>query len=1159
MEGFVRFEGLEDQAVMQGVQVSAIGRDDQAVLWFGTDAGLLMFDGYELRADLFPELAGSRITALATLYGELWVGTATDGLYRVDPAKGVKQRYTGRADGGTLVGGAITCIHADSNNRIWIGSFEGLQRFDRTSNSFKVHLADVTVTAMAEDSLTDTLWFGCLDGEIYLAQEGAVEVEPCTRMGAEISALAVLRTGSEATVWAGTRGKGLFELGSDGLQQKQHLHLNDRLESLQSDDVRSILLDSRNQLWIGTDRGVSAYLSDRHRFINHAHETGGDHSLIGGQIIFLFEHLGVLWLGSDQGSICRLSLDRNRFTHFRKSLGGLVGDSIQSGLADQQGKLWVATSSGLCSYDPKSQEWRSPSETAAFSSVHFTILTQTRDGAIWAGTLGNGLNRYDPLSETVTVFRHDDNDSDSLIHDTVTALMEARDGSLWVGTAGEGVCKWDGRRFKRLPEMDGMPRTVSAFLEDSQGRKWIGAMNGLSVLQPGGNEWVELPQSAAEIIKSAHILCLENDAEGRVWIGTRGRGLLVLSDSLELEAFYRKDQTSIPSNDVYALLKEESSGDWWLATGNGLARFREAAKTFENFDVGDGLQSTRFHAGAAWKGDDGMLYFGGPNGFNEINPDQLGSRETMPRPVLRRLEYNGEAVRPGQPGSILKKPLMATSEIVIPFHESARIGFYFGTLDYANPLKSRFRYQLEGFDLSQSSSTTSRQAVYTSLPPNNYLFTVQSSPDGVRWNPDRASIKLCVVAPWYSRWWAKASMYLLVIGGVLFAVHLSFRRHARKILRQGERLELDNKRIEAALARQLQGSVLLNRTAKEIRHSLSRQHVFSATLSELTTHFKVDRSFVMVCEGDGGIIDGFKPILAAAHTAPGYRPINENQLPSSSHNSLFTKILARDKAHAVSDIDSIHGLRASWPQLEELEAKSMLLVRTSYLDQANGIIILQQCSHQREWITEELLLIDQVAGQVGIAIAQTDLHQREEQHRVALEQAKQNAEVANKAKSDFLAKITHELRTPLNTILGFCQLLCRDEETTPSQQETLSIINSSGEHLLDLINDVLDMSKIEADCLELNEETFNVHHLAESMRGMFRFRAEEKDLTMALEVDPNVPRSVTADVGKVRQTLINLIGNAIKFTNEGRITLRVKADGLLDDRCTLSFELEDTG
>ncbi|MGY8689663.1 MAG: two-component regulator propeller domain-containing protein, partial [Verrucomicrobiales bacterium] len=143
-----------------------------------------------------------------------------------------------------------------------------------------------------------------------------------------------------------------------------------------------------------------------------------------------------------------------------------------------------------------------------------------------------------------------------------------------MGTAGEGVCKWDGRRFKRLPEMDGMPRTVSAFLEDSQGRKWIGAMNGLSVLQPGGNEWVELPQSAAEIIKSAHILCLENDAEGRVWIGTRGRGLLVLSDSLELEAFYRKDQTSIPSNDVYALLKEESSGDWWLATGNGLARFQ---------------------------------------------------------------------------------------------------------------------------------------------------------------------------------------------------------------------------------------------------------------------------------------------------------------------------------------------------------------------------------------------------------------------------------------------------------------------------------------------------------------------------------------------------------------------------------------------------------
>ncbi|GAA6618712.1 response regulator [Scytonema sp. NUACC26] len=158
----------------------------------------------------------------------------------------------------------------------------------------------------------------------------------------------------------------------------------------------------------------------------------------------------------------------------------------------------------------------------------------------------------------------------------------------------------------------------------------------------------------------------------------------------------------------------------------------------------------------------------------------------------------------------------------------------------------------------------------------------------------------------------------------------------------------------------------------------------------------------------------------------------------------------------------------------------------------------------------------------------------------ALEAAAKQAEVANRAKSQFLAKMSHELRTPLNAILGFTQIMIR-ENTLPSQQlKNLEIINRSGEHLLALINDVLEMSKIEAGKVTLNEHKFDLHWLVESIKEMLQLKASAKGLKLVFEGVLNVPRYVVADEGKLRQVLINLLENAIKFTQSGHVTLYVR-------------------
>ena len=226
-----------------------------------------------------------------------------------------------------------------------------------------------------------------------------------------------------------------------------------------------------------------------------------------------------------------------------------------------------------------------------------------------------------------------------------------------------------------------------------------------------------------------------------------------------------------------------------------------------------------------------------------------------------------------------------------------------------------------------------------------------------------------------------------------------------------------------------------------------------------------------------------------------------------------------------------------------------------------------------EWYNTPL--IDDGGNVIGLASLIQDITKRI-QAAEDLREAKEAAEAANRAKSAFLANMSHELRTPLNAILGFSQLLSRDPELSSRQRESLEIIGRSGEHLLGLINDVLEMSKIEADRVIVQEEGFDLHRMLGGLREMFDLRAEDKGLTLSVDLAPDVPQFVREDEGKLRQVLINLLGNAIKFTQQGGVILRVErselpdsgeavfASATDDDRSKeptqwLRFEVEDTG
>jgi len=215
-------------------------------------------------------------------------------------------------------------------------------------------------------------------------------------------------------------------------------------------------------------------------------------------------------------------------------------------------------------------------------------------------------------------------------------------------------------------------------------------------------------------------------------------------------------------------------------------------------------------------------------------------------------------------------------------------------------------------------------------------------------------------------------------------------------------------------------------------------------------------------------------------------------------------------------------------------------------------------------------VIARVEHQLTIQRLQKKLIQQNEQLQKEIlerKKAEEEAAAASKAKSEFLTNMSHELRTPLNAILGFTQVMIRDPFLSTEQLENLRIINRSGEHLLDLINDVLDMSKIEAGIITICETSFDLYRLLDTLEEMFYFKAEKKGLKLKFIVNPDVPQYIKTDEKKLRGCLINLLGNAIKFTENGSVILRVNVEEEYKEDARFSyvkqfpiiFEVEDTG
>jgi len=485
----------------------------------------------------------------------------------------------------------------------------------------------------------------------------------------------------------------------------------------------------------------------------------------------LLDKGGELWIGTRGGGLFKTDLTSGRFAKSRTPEDAVLvwnGISVRSLMQSLDGEIFIGSSNfGLTVLDPLAGK----TYNVNTDSKETSCIYEDQFGAVWAGAGDLFKYKKQPAGQWELIEKFNI-PKDNYPHGVKIAGWS--DSVLWIATI-ENICRFDITKntfsctdlpFTYIPSQSFYDFPAIKIEHDES--IWIGTGAGLFQFNPKTKVFQSYrnipsdPKSLSmNIVRSIEIDPLE--PERYLWIGTAGAGLDRLDRSTgKFEHFGMNE--GLPDVVIYGIIADQA-GNLWISTNHGLSVLNIRSLTFRNFDMRDGMQDSEFNAAAYSVTQDGIMLFGGINGFNRFRPEDIMLTNTYkPQLVFTDLKISNKKILVRQEDFPYTESITYAEKLTIPFHVKS-FTIEFAALDFTEPLKNQYAYRLEGFESEWQYNGTNRNATFTNLDPGKYIFHVKASNNDGIWNEEGISLQIVILPPWYRTWWAYI-LYLLALFGI---------------------------------------------------------------------------------------------------------------------------------------------------------------------------------------------------------------------------------------------------------------------------------------------------------------------------------------------------------------------------------------------------------
>ena len=749
--------------------VETIYQDSKGYIWIGTNDGLDRYNGYEFKHykhDKYDKnsIANNYIVdIIEDKNGYIWVSTI-GGLSRINPDKDEIKNYYSKEDRGNLSNSNLWQLLCTKDNRLIASTIDGLNVYDKNKDKFtrilykEGELPSQYIYSLEED-INGHIWVGTDNGLVELDKDLNIVKSYQDAIGD--SDVYNVYDDSKGNIWVCTLDNGLFKINLDDKSVENYKNNNSKI-SIPSNNVRDIISDSEGKLWIATDKGLCTFDYEREEFITYNKKLYQSNSLIDDEIFCLLkDSSGLIWIGTYSG-ISRFNPNSN-FTHFKLDPyedNSISGNVIHGIYEDDDKTLWIGTNeSGVNIINGESIKHLNKENSNIVSDL-IEDITGFKN-YIFIGT-NEGLSvlvKNDKTAKNYTITNY--TTKDGLPSNKIRSLFIDSKGYLWIGT-NKGLAILDINNNKIidityiLDEMGVSDKFIRAVYEDSKGNYYIGCFleGGLIKINPNTKEYkiyknIENDDSS---ISNNSIRYINEDLYGNILVGT-SHGINILNLSTDKFNHYT-EKDGLINNTIYGILVDKNNGIW-MSTNAGISKLSTEDATFKNFTITDGLQSNEFNGRACFKSKDGNMYFGGINGFNVFNSQDIELSTFEPKVIFDNFEINGTN----------KKDI---SNIKFKSNEN-NIKINFFTNDYKNTKTTQYYYKLEGLE-NEWNMTNSNSLVFANLGSGDYTLKIKTiTQHGVM--SDESSVHFTINPPIWRSNYAICIYLILIIISILRYMH----------------------------------------------------------------------------------------------------------------------------------------------------------------------------------------------------------------------------------------------------------------------------------------------------------------------------------------------------------------------------------------------------